>query len=181
MTRKKSAKTKKNNKKGNIMKDISGDTKKQLVNDAIKLTAIEFSAWVLDGKTYEIDYSGDPPWDSSGRLVEQESSEAERLHKYKTLGQWMEDCYTGQTTASYVSGCGLFHDSYSKQIEDEIGRLAEDFLIRERKIDKNDEVAVDLTVEDAISLQIEIIEAVTKIDTDLAWEIGRFLTNTVQD
>jgi hypothetical protein len=78
-----------------------------------------FTEWLLDGETFEVDHGFDPPWEHSGMLIRRKLTEEEsRETMSETLGEWMRSQYSGTSTASYVSGCGLFHDNYQNVIED---------------------------------------------------------------
>ena len=58
----------------------------------------------------------DPPWDSSGRIIE--TDEEYNLEDYDTLSDFVEQEYTGESTPSFMSGCGLFFDNYDEELED---------------------------------------------------------------
>jgi hypothetical protein len=78
-----------------------------------------FTEWLLDGETFEVDHSFDPPGDHSGTLIRRKLTEEERSEIMSdTLGEWMRTQYSGTSSASYVSGCGLFHENYQQVIED---------------------------------------------------------------
>ena len=147
-------------------------TKSNLRNAAILYAAKIFARWVLHGKTYDLKHDQDPSWDCSGRLIESFSDFSTRLAKYKTLGEWMEDCYVGTSTASHQSGCGLYWDTFSEEIQDAIQRLAESVLMDERGLNKEDLDVGELVTDDAMELWGEALEVVEKIDTAFAWEIS---------
>ncbi len=152
----------------------SHTSRAHLKDDAIMLASEIFSRWVLSGNTYDVDYSLDPPWDCSGRIVKTPSTPSKRLSKYEGMGQWMEDCLMGESTPSYESGCGLYHDTFSHEVEDRVLSLAEGLLIEERGLDKNMEDVSELVGDDAVELWAEALESIEKVSTEFAWEIARF-------
>lgn len=85
---------------------------KKLESQVCKL----FCNWVKNGKTSDIDYSNDPSWDHSGRLVLFDELTSNLAFKYKTIGEWAEKEHNGFTSATYISGQGLHHDTYSDDI-----------------------------------------------------------------
>jgi hypothetical protein len=88
-----------------------------------------FTEWLLEGETFEVDHSFDPPGEHSGRLICRKLTEEERrVIMSETLGEWMCSQYSGTSTASYVSGCGLFHDNYQKVIEDHLQESISEIL-----------------------------------------------------
>lgn len=60
---------------------------------------------------YVEDHSYDPPYDHSGELVKEGQISTEI-----TVKEFLEDEYNGDTRASYCSGCGFFHDTYSESL-----------------------------------------------------------------
>ena len=77
-----------------------------------------FTEWLLKGKLVEISHDYDPPWDSSG-IKEQRQINSDDYEEAMqgTLAGWMDSCYSGNTTASYMSGCGLWHDTYYTELK----------------------------------------------------------------
>jgi hypothetical protein len=130
-----------------------------------------FTEWLLDGKTFDVDHSFDPPWDHSGILFCRNLTEEERGEILsKTLGEWMRSQYSGNSTASYVSGCGLFHDDYQKVIEDHVQDRITDVL----KSQVSDEEWWELIDNDdfflfELDIQSHIVEAIQSIPTKGAY------------
>jgi hypothetical protein len=124
-----------------------------------------FTEWLLDGKTFDVDHSFDPPGDHSGILFRRNLTEEERREiMSKTLGEWMRSQYSGNSTASYVSGCGLFHDDYQKVIEDHVQNRITDVL----KSQVSDEEWWELIENDdfflyELDIQSHIVEAIQSI------------------
>lgn len=81
---------------------------------------LEVSEWAarvfIEGTRKEVTHYYDPPWDSSGQLVE--TGKPFSLEDYTTLGSFIENEYNGMTEASYLSGCGLFHRTYWDNFEE---------------------------------------------------------------
>src|SRR5262245_42948614 len=126
-----------------------------------------FTEWLLDGNTFEVDHSFDPPGDHSGILICRKLTEEERREiMSETLGEWMRSQYSGNSTASYVSGCGLFHDDYQKVIEDYVQDRITDVL----KSQVSDEEWWELIESDDFvffeaDVQSHIVEAIQSIPT----------------
>jgi hypothetical protein len=143
-----------------------------------------FTEWLLDGKTFDVDHSFDPPGDHSGILICRKLTEEERREIMgKTLGEWMRSQYSGNSTASYVSGCGLFHDDYQKVIEDHVQGRITDIL----KSQVSDEEWWEITDRDDFfffeaDIQSHIVEAIQSIPTREAyrWREKEVLRRRVQ-
>jgi hypothetical protein len=143
-----------------------------------------FTEWLLDGKTFEVDHSFDPPGDNSGRLICRNLAEEERREiMSKTLGEWMRSQYSGISTASYMSGCGLSHDDYQKVIEDHVQDRITDVL----KSQVSDEEWWEITDRDdfllfELDLQSHIVEAIQSIPTSEAyrWREKEVLRRRIQ-
>lgn len=71
-----------------------------------------FSYTIQYSTAHKVSYDSDPPWDCSGRTVETGSFD---LSQYKTFKEFQEE-YTGNTKASYMSGCGFFHETYEEEL-----------------------------------------------------------------
>src|SRR5262245_23423113 len=126
-----------------------------------------FTEWLLDGKTFDVDHSFDPPGDHSGILVCRGLTQEERREILsETLGDWMRNQYSGASSASFVSGCGLFHDDYQKVIEDyvqaSIGEVIKSQVSEEEWWDLID--TDDFALFEA-DLQFHIVEAIQSIRT----------------
>jgi hypothetical protein len=132
-----------------------------------------FTEWLLDGKTFDVDHSFDPPGDHSGILFCRKLTEEERREiMSETLGEWMRSQYSGNTTASYVSGCGLFHDNYQKVIEDYVQDRITDVL----KSQVSDEDWWELIDSDDFvffeaDIQSHIVEAIQSIPARDAYRL----------
>jgi hypothetical protein len=143
-----------------------------------------FTEWLLDGKTFDVDHSFDPPGDHSGILSCRKLTEEERREiMSKTLLEWMRNQYSGNSTASYVSGCGLFHDDYQKVIEDYVLERITDVL----KSQVSDEEWWELIENDDFvffeaDIQSHIMEAIQSIPTKEAyrWRQKEVLRRRVQ-
>jgi hypothetical protein len=143
-----------------------------------------FTEWLLDGKTFDVDHSFDPPGDHSGILICHKLTEEERREiMNKTLGEWMRNQYSGNSTASYVSRCGLFHDNYQKVIEDYVLDRITDVL----KSQVSDKEWWELIENDdfflfELDIQSHIVEAIQSIPTKEAyrWRQKEVLRRRVQ-
>ncbi|MFM9280610.1 hypothetical protein [Paenibacillus jiagnxiensis] len=63
---------------------------------------------------YKITHSYDPPWDCSGMLLR--TNESFSIDEYNSVEDFFDE-YTGQTTASYMSGMGLLHNRFEEKYE----------------------------------------------------------------
>ncbi len=70
---------------------------------------------ILYQKKYIIDHSWDPPGDHSGLLWQ--SSESINICDYATVSEFCEQVNTGNSRPSFVSGCGMFHDTYTNELD----------------------------------------------------------------
>ncbi|MCK4258360.1 MAG: hypothetical protein KAX49_05245 [Halanaerobiales bacterium] len=85
-------------------------------DDYIHMIAEWFSTIILTKEKYIVDHSYDPEWDCSGRLVS--TGKKFDLDEYETFAEFIENEYTGNSSASYERGCGFFHDRYEYELED---------------------------------------------------------------
>ena len=131
-----------------------------------------FTEWLLDGRTFEVDHGFDPPWDHSGMLKCRRLTEDERKEILSwTLGEWMRNQYSGNSTASYEPGCGLFHDDYQNVIEDHVQESISDVL----RSQVSEEEWWDLIENDdfndfEVNLQSHIIDAIRSLPTRDAYQ-----------
>lgn len=86
----------------------------------VVMTCDWFVRWVIKGIDIEITHDYDPPWDESGMAQQQPADPMLLLIRHDSLDSWMTAEYTGQSTASFMSGMGLFWDTYEKQLQEEI-------------------------------------------------------------
>lgn len=83
--------------------------------DYIKKVATKFAYIIIKKKKVVIDHSWDPKWDHSGRT--REINESYNLQDYETFGEFVENEYNGISVASYTSGMGFYHKTYSEDFE----------------------------------------------------------------
>lgn len=76
----------------------------------------------LTGHPRYLSHDLDPPWDHSGQLFSKLSEPQFKVNHYKKVGDFFEE-YTGNSKASYLSGCGLFHETYGDQYEEWVAEL----------------------------------------------------------
>jgi hypothetical protein len=81
----------------------------------IEQIATWFAHQIMYETKHSVEYYSDPSWDSSGTVLDTNKSFS--IDEYLTLADFVENEYTGNTTVSYVSGCGLFHDRYEKELQ----------------------------------------------------------------
>src|SRR5262245_34716389 len=143
-----------------------------------------FTEWLLDGKTFDVDHSFDPPGDHSGMLIcRMLTGEERREVMSKTLGEWMRSQYSGNSTASFVSGCGMFHDDYQKVIEDYVqDRITDVFKSQVSDEEWWELIENDDFVDFETNIQFHIVEAIQSIPTRDAyrWREKEVLRRRVQ-
>jgi hypothetical protein len=76
-----------------------------------------FVHWVMDGVDIEINHDFDPPWDSSGLARRHQADSLMLLVRYERFEDWLENAYTGKSKASYVSGMGIFWETYGEELD----------------------------------------------------------------
>lgn len=86
------------------------------VHHYIKTIAIWISKIFIQETRTTITHAFDPPWDNSGISVETE--DAFVMDNYSDLCSFIYEEYTGNSTPSYISGSGLFHDTYEVELQD---------------------------------------------------------------
>ena len=89
-----------------------------------------FIRWVLAGEVIEITHDYDPPWDYSGQSRKSRVDPMLLLTWHATLDTWLNDEYTGNSQATFTSGCGLSWETYHDdliyyRLDREVGELAE--------------------------------------------------------
>lgn len=89
---------------------------------------ITFATWVLNEKRHMLTHEYDPPWDSSGLTETMQVSSHRLLDLYDTLMSWLENEYTGQSTATFSSGCGLYWETYGDWLEQHIQQQVTDLF-----------------------------------------------------
>ena len=88
---------------------------KENINNYIQLVSNWFAYSILNNKKYVLDNSLDPIWDHSGRLVS--THESFVLNDYENFGEFLENEYTGDSIASFTSGCGLYYTTYDEPLD----------------------------------------------------------------
>ena len=84
------------------------------VTDFRAIVATWLATAILYAERCLIDHDDDPPWDCSGKVCIDEGSFI--LSDYQKLSDFLEEL-TGNTEASYESGCGFFHTTYEKALQ----------------------------------------------------------------
>jgi len=85
------------------------------IDSYIQIVSNWFAYSILNNKKYELDHSLDPIWDHSGRLINVDDSLD--LNDYENFGDFLENEYTGDSIASFTSGCGLYYTTYDEPLE----------------------------------------------------------------
>lgn len=140
--------------------------------DIVASTACRFVRWVLNGKTHSLSHDFDPPWDSSGTIRTENADQKSLLMRYPTLDGWLENEYTGNSTATHTRGVGLSWDTYGDELEDMIEEGFEEVVVR--LISENPHIDEDLIFYWAITPQHTLVEAfvhhIAKMTTSDAWD-----------
>ncbi|MDF2653474.1 MAG: hypothetical protein K0Q73_9279 [Paenibacillus sp.] len=76
--------------------------------------AVDLAKDFMFSPNYIVTHEYDPSLDCSGTLVT--LNERFSLKDYTCVGDFLQE-YTGQSTASYMSGCGIFHAKYEEKYE----------------------------------------------------------------
>lgn len=76
--------------------------------------ACAFASAILYETKHEVDHSYDPSWDRSGNAFN--THEEFNVGDYDTFEDFLREC-NGNTTASFESGHGLFHDDYEDEFQ----------------------------------------------------------------
>ena len=82
---------------------------------------------------YTVDHSRDPSWDYSGEL--HKVAEHYLPNLYATVGDFLKE-YSGETSASFLSGCGWFHSCIEDKLYDgefALGNVYGDYFVKELK------------------------------------------------
>src|SRR5688572_18924149 len=85
--------------------------------------ASDFVRWVLRGIDIEVKHDDDPPWDSSGDARRYQADSLMLLTRYTSFADWLDNVHTGNSIASYVSGMGIFWETYQEKMRELIGEL----------------------------------------------------------
>ena len=92
-----------------------GHQKETGEQELFKDVASEFAYQILYESKYYVTHRDDPPWDCSGETCRDERGYD--INNYETLGDYLEE-YNGNSEASFVSGCGLFHKTRKDDFEE---------------------------------------------------------------
>ena len=117
----------------------------EVIKAIVEDVCVLYLDWESKGVSREITHCFDPPWDHSGTL------QVCPQRKFRTLGEWMDKEYTGNSTATYISGMGLSWDTF----EEEVIELINEGLFRALH-DANSDI---FQKEDVINLQNDINDA----------------------
>lgn len=105
-----------------------------------------------------ISHDFDPDWDCSGVVVD--SSKKHKLDDYKTFEDFAEAVFTGETNATYVSGCGLAHEKLIRKLEHDCLEMVGFTLNELLEAVGRDDLIILFTKEGYVT-QEDIIEKIT--------------------
>ncbi len=138
--------------------------------DLCAAAADTFIRWVLAGTSINIVHDYDPPWDQSGDKRPYRVDPAELLGRYETFKAWMDEEYTGESRASFVSGMGLFWDDYGDAIKEDISEAVAELMTAHFKAqfeDEDEDSWWDDAWEDTIIIQSSLEHALYLIIADI--------------
>ena len=96
----------------NLSKDIN------FYQKILQKTEIEIIKFFLTTPKYQITHDYDPPFDSSGVTMIAEDSYQLKDILFRNLAELMEEVYTGDSTPTFMSGCGLVHLTLLNKLDD---------------------------------------------------------------
>lgn len=138
------------------------------IHDRLKAEIVEeIAKFLTTHPKYTIDHSRDPPWDYSGELHKVAGHFLPNL--YATVGDFIKE-YSGETTASFSSGCGWFYPSIEDELcngEFTLGNVYADYFV---DVLKQQHDLEDDDVDDAFS---EILDNLDDRNFELNEEIKR--------
>jgi hypothetical protein len=133
---------------------------RQKLYDEVARTFVE---WAMRGIEVEIDHSFDPEWDRSGVALRRERDPLMLLIKYETIEEWLTKANTGNSQASYMSGHGLYWDTYDDEFEQRIQHFWDeriDDMARSLSKDEDDyHEILEYTIDSILDVEINAVEA----------------------
>ncbi|RAL20812.1 hypothetical protein [Thermoflavimicrobium daqui] len=133
---------------------------------------------------YMVSHKHDPPWDYSGQLIN--TNQSFDLNDYPQLQDFIEE-YNGHTLATFLSGCGFHHVTYSEELEELtftwISGLLEDLIIEmfsSLPYEQLDQIITTINDEQIFydllyTLSFELIEKVSPMNSKILFELGKEL------
>jgi hypothetical protein len=152
---------------------IAYEWRRNLHNDAAR----KFVRWVMGGIAIDIRHHNDPSWDQSGEAYRESVDPLLLLTRHENLQQWLDNEYTGNSRASYVSGMGLFWDTYDEDVSSDIDEKVLDLIKTHLQsvldYDEDDDIWMDILdeitwVQSAITRAIRLETGL--ISTKTAWQ-----------
>jgi hypothetical protein len=130
---------------------VSAAWRRTLADDA----ACKFVRWVMAGVSVEIVRDDDPPWDCSGSARRYQADPLMLLSRHQTLEEWLTSEYTGNSRASYVSGMGLFWQTYEDDLNETIAEQVSELISDQLKpaLQPLDDDGWDEVVEDVFEVE----------------------------
>ncbi|MEW6738016.1 MAG: hypothetical protein AB1489_42460 [Acidobacteriota bacterium] len=145
-----------------------------------------FAYAMLYRPKYTLTHDDDPPWDHSGRLYIKcltnpgiqyltpygDDMEKFTVANYNKLGDFLSE-YTGQSNASFVSGCGLFYQTYEEDLRELVENWIDECLLEVFSQKRNRVMILQATRLDPdipISSVQELFDFIDDVDTELEGE-----------
>lgn len=150
-------------KKINSIKDIQTNLK-----EMVSQKKEAFFQEIFDGATYIFMYEDKQTishdfddWDHSGMVVD--SSQKHKMSDYKTFGEFAEAVFTGETNATYVSGCGIAHERLIRKLEHDCLEMV-GFTLNELLEDVGRDALITIFIKEGHVTQEDDIEKITVED-----------------
>jgi len=136
------------------------DSKLQVLLEQI---SVELAYDFMFSRKYEVSHDVDPPWDYSGRLIQLNGGFS--FEDYNCIGDFLEE-YSGETTPSFVSGCGFFHTRY----EEKYGYMIQEFIYeccKEVLSEAGEECLLQLLLEQGYEVSEEELKDIIQMVMDI--------------
>ncbi|HZJ83426.1 MAG TPA: hypothetical protein VFD57_06425, partial [Clostridia bacterium] len=85
-------------------------------HEYIQIVSEWFAYVILTRCRKIVDHKYDPPWDCSGNIINTDGKFS--LDDYPALLDFVENEYSGNSRPSFISGCGIFYNTYSDELDD---------------------------------------------------------------
>jgi len=141
--------------------------------------AKQFVEWVIAGIDRKLSHDNDPPWDCSGQVKRMNADSLLLLARYTMLVDWAKNELTGHSRATFVSGMGLWWETYHDDIESVVETQMYDLLEAHCRnhFDLEDDAAVwehklwDHVEYVMIYLESVLVDDAMQMTTSDAWQI----------
>jgi hypothetical protein len=151
---------------------VSPEMRQQIATDIAKI----FVEWVENGTTYELNLESKDENNCSGDLEKTSSTSSERFLLYDTLGEWMENAFTGESIPADNYGGWFFYLTYGDKVDlyEKIPSIWEKNMTEKELQFYNDKTTKKYSkiTNKIIKLSSRLYEIIEKITTTEAYKIG---------